>query len=77
MLGTERGVAGEEDVNDNAERPEVDGFGVAGGGVGVFGTRENLSERRVSGERYRGIRGGTGRGIRACPRRWSYVWWGG
>lgn len=51
MLGTERGVAGEEDVNNNAEGPEVDGFGVAGRGVGVSRTRENLAEERVSGEK--------------------------
>lgn len=77
MLGTERGVAREENVNNNTERPEVDGFGVAGGGVGVSRTRENLAEGHVSGDRWRGRRGGTGRGIRACPQRWSCVWWWG
>lgn len=33
MRGAEGGVAGEEDVDDDAEGPEVDGFGVSGLGA--------------------------------------------
>lgn len=44
MFGAEWGVAGEENIDDDAERPEVDGFGVTGRGVAVSGAGENLAE---------------------------------
>lgn len=43
MFGAEWGVAGEENIDDDAERPEVDGFGVTGRGVTVSGAGENLT----------------------------------
>lgn len=77
MFGTERGVAGEEDVNDDAQRPEVDGFGVAGRRAGVTRAGENLTDGALARIREDKREKGTERGIRAFRRRWSYVWWWG
>lgn len=71
MRGAEGGVAGEEDVDDDAERPEVDGFRVSG--LGARAGEDFAVVVLVGGG---GSGGGerTVRGIRVCRRRWSCVW---